>query len=258
MITLGYDVGCRYVKAAVIADRRMVGYGIAPIEGNMKAAAKEAERLASKAAGVSWLRLRRTLATGYGADLLVRKAHIRRISDCLAMAVTLDNPAVRTIIDVGSLFISVTSITDKGRVKQTLENEKCASGGGKFIETFASVFGVTFEQVSQYVLEANHPYKLTSSCAVFAESEVITAMNAGVPSAEIMAGIIHALAQKIASMCDRLSCKQEIAVVGGVSKIAGFRTVLAHALARPICTLSLDPQLVAACGAGLHGFVDKG
>ncbi len=73
--------------------------------------------------------------------------------------------------------------------------------------------------ISEKALESKTPYKLTNSCAVFSESEVITQVNAGTNSSDIVAGIIHSIASKIGTLVNRVDAEGKLAAVGGVAKI---------------------------------------
>jgi activator of 2-hydroxyglutaryl-CoA dehydratase len=105
--------------------------------------------------------------------------------------------------------------------------------------------------VSALALEARNPVAITSQCGVFAESEVITYVNAGRDRADIVAGIARSVAAKMASLVRRISLEEEVAMVGGVALNAGVRKYVEEELGVKLAHLEADPRVYGALGAAL-------
>jgi len=92
---------------------------------------------------------------------------------CTAKAAFLLDRDIRTVVDMGGLFITVATLDQNGFLETTHVNERCAAGSGKFLEMVADAVGVPFDKISSLASFATEPYSFTSNCAVFAESEII-------------------------------------------------------------------------------------
>lgn len=53
-------------------------------------------------------------------------------------------------------------------------NDKCAAGTGRFIDNMARVLELSVEQMGEYDALSTEKVVVSSTCTVFAESEVIS------------------------------------------------------------------------------------
>jgi len=251
MIGIGYDIGTRFVKACLVEDENMLGFSIQEAGIGISESIEAARNSALRMAGIKKRKIKKIAATGFGGNM-VKKAHKRAtIESCLAKAGGLLNEKVRTVIDIGGLFIHVVTIGNDGRIDDFCKNEICAAGSGKFLELVSSAVELPVSSISESALKSSTPYELGSSCAVFAESEVISQVNSGRNSNDIIAGVIASIAAKVATLTNRIDAKEKIAIAGGVSKIEAFRNILANVLKKEIVPLSIDYQIVTAYGAAM-------
>ena len=170
---------------------------------------------------------------------------------CTARASFFLDCNVRTVIDMGGLFITVSTIDQNGFLETTNVNERCAAGSGKFLEMVAEAVGVPFTMISSLASQSTQPYSFSSNCAVFAESEIISQVNAGMKSSDVLAGVIRAVASKAASLIDGAGAEDSIALIGGLAKIPAVREMVSELTGRKMITLPIDGQSVAAFGAAL-------
>ena len=91
---------------------------------------------------------------------------------------------------------------------------------------------------------------MSSTCTVFAESEVISLIARGEPLDGIIRGLHTALASRVVALAGHLPAEAELMMSGGVALNAAMVEALAEALGRPIGVLP-EPQLVGALGAAL-------
>jgi activator of 2-hydroxyglutaryl-CoA dehydratase len=105
--------------------------------------------------------------------------------------------------------------------------------------------------VGQLPFESADPVSITSQCGVFAESEVITHVNAGIDRADIVAGIARSVAAKMSSLVRRISVDREVAMVGGVALNVGIRRYVEEELGLELVELETEPQIFGALGAAL-------
>ncbi len=253
MISMGYDIGTRFVKTCVVKDYEIVGFSTIEAGGDIQNKIKEATTSALKKAGISKWKVKKRIATGYGANLVKKTSQVLKEEQCIVKAAHQLNKEIKTVIDTGALFINVATINGNGLLEDHCQNEKCAAGSGKFLEILSQAMGIPISSISECAQKSKTPYSLTNSCAVFCESEVITQVNAGTDTSDIVAGIIHSISAKIGTLVNKVNAKDDIAIVGGVAKIDAFKTILETKLDRKIVSLPIDHQIAASYGAALFG-----
>jgi activator of 2-hydroxyglutaryl-CoA dehydratase len=94
--------------------------------------------------------------------------------------------------------------------------------------------------------------KISSTCTVFAEQEVVAKLSAGVPLPDIIAGLHEAIATRIYGMVGRLKIEREVALTGGGAKNMGLVKALEAKLGFP-ALVPPEPLLTGAIGAALLG-----
>jgi len=250
-MSIGYDIGTRFVKTCIVENEKIIGASVQEAGRSIDKAIDTARDAALQMAGKKRRKIKGSATTGFGGNM-VKRANFRvNIESCLAKAGYHLNQEVRTVIDIGGLFIHVVTIGKNGRLTDSCKNEICAAGSGKFLELVSSAVELPMSSISESALTSSTPYELGSSCAVFAESEVISQVNAGRNSSDIIAGVIHSIAAKVATLTNRVDAKDKIAIAGGVAKIDALRNILATVLDKEIVPLPIDDQLLAAYGAAL-------
>jgi predicted CoA-substrate-specific enzyme activase len=132
-------------------------------------------------------------------------------------------------------------------------NEKCAAGTGRFLEVMAQALGHPVSELAQIGSRATGKVAISSTCTVFAESEVISHLAADKKVADIVAGIHESIARRIAGLAQRLSLEDKILVTGGVAQNQGVVAALAERLGREMFVPRF-PQSNGALGAALYAF----
>ena len=93
------------------------------------------------------------------------------------------------------------------------------------------------DEMAKFSLQAKSRADITNTCAVFAESEVISHVHRvpPTPREDIVAGIYYSVVSRIISLCKRIGIEKEIAVIGGVAKNIGLITILEKELGLSGC-----------------------
>ncbi len=246
----GVDIGSVATKA-VVCDLagRIIASAAVPTGWDARAAAERALREALGQAGLTRHQLAVLGATGYGRHLVRATATATEIT-CQARGVHALLPSVRTIIDIGGQDSKVIRIDASGNALDFALNDKCAAGTGRFIEVMARALDMTLDQFNEAALSADRPSPISSTCTVFAESEVVGLISRGEPRQRIAAGLCRAIARQVAAMAIRLGLQPPVGFVGGVAKSEAVRRALEAELG---CQVSVPPhpQLTAALGACL-------
>jgi activator of 2-hydroxyglutaryl-CoA dehydratase len=91
---------------------------------------------------------------------------------------------------------------------------------------------------------------ISSTCTVFAESEIISKIASGTPVETIVRGLHRSLIYRIVAMIRSLGLIPPLILSGGVVKNPAIRTMLSEETREPVILPEL-PQLMGAYGAAL-------
>ncbi|WP_292459390.1 acyl-CoA dehydratase activase [Methanothermococcus sp.] len=150
------------------------------------------------------------------------------------------------VIDIGGQDSKVLKINDKGDVLDFILSDKCAAGTGKFLEKCIDILKIE-DDINKY--KSDSVAKISSMCAVFAESEIISLLSKKTPKEDILMGVYESISNRIVPMVNKLNLNN-IVFSGGVAK----NRVLIESLEKRLNKKLLvpkEPQIVCCVGAGL-------
>ncbi len=247
---LGIDVGSGYSKAVVLEDGAMRSFAVIPSGGDYREAALAASKAALDKIGAVQADVARTVAAGYGGNMVDFADDTSTDISCHAIGVHHLFPSVKTVMDVGAQYSRAIRLDDAGRIANFIMNEKCAGGSGKFLQVAARILRMNVSDIGELSLKAQKPVEFTTGCAVFAESEAVSRISEGASPADILAGIHNAMASKIVTLAMRVGLDPDYAVTGGGATDIGLVNSIAHELqTKPF--VPEHPQITAALGAAL-------
>ncbi len=247
---IGLDVGSTTTKGVLVdvEGTILAKYLLATGASAQKAGQRVLKELAS-ATGKS-LDDVPAVSTGYGRrQVAIPHRSVTEIT-CHAVGVHALNPDIRTLIDVGGQDSKVIRIGSNGRPADFELNDKCSAGTGRFLEVMARVLEVTIEELGPLALKAKEPCPISSTCTVFAESEVVGRIGEGNAPSDIAAGVHEAMAAKIASLTRRVGIESPVGLTGGVALNPAFQSFLSKQLDTRLW-LPDEPQYTGALGAAL-------
>ena len=245
MYFAGVDVGSATTKAVIVDGQgRQLSRTIVPSGGRLSAAAETVLADALDTAGISRDQIRALISTGYGRESVEGRTKTVTEITCHARGVSIRNADARTVIDIGGQDSKAISLADNGAVRNFGMNDKCAAGTGRFLEVMARTLGVGLDEMGRLALEADRPAQISSTCTVFAESEVVSLLAQDEDLPRIFLGICKAIAERVKSLAVRVGIRPEVVMTGGVAKN------IEQALGMPV-TVPDEPQLVGALGAAL-------
>lgn len=241
---IGIDLGSRALKMAVFEDDellecRMVESGFNPHQ--------QAEEM------IKGLTPHQIIATGYGRHLAHKNFANGVITEIKAHALGARYffPKAMTILDVGGQDCKVISLNGEGKVVKFQMNDKCAAGTGRFLEIMAASLGFSLAEIGPMALASDHEAPINSMCTVFAESEVISLKNHGVPAPDIARALHLAVVSRLAGMIRRQDDNTAIVFTGGVARNPAIVTLLQEQLGVEVLVPS-RPEHTGAIGAALH------
>jgi benzoyl-CoA reductase subunit D len=154
------------------------------------------------------------------------------------------------VIEMGAESTRAARLGENGDVLEFAVNDKCASGTGVFLDAMARLMGVPLEEMGPLSLTSTSGLAYSSTCVVFAESEVVSAIHRQTPRQDILRGIHRAVTQRVFGLVGRLGLADACVAAGGLARNAGIVSCLEE-LMRQRLIIPEQPQLVTALGAAL-------
>jgi predicted CoA-substrate-specific enzyme activase len=155
------------------------------------------------------------------------------------------------VIDVGGQDAKALELDASGRLLGFAMNDKCAAGTGRFLEVIARVLELRVDQLAEVGARATAPVEISSTCTVFAESEVISHLAAGTAIPDVVAGIHASVSSRFAGLARRINLASPVVMTGGVARNAQVVAELSSRLGLAV-TASPQCQIVGALGAALY------
>ncbi len=248
-VAFGLDAGSTTAKVAAIdGDGELIGSILEPTEPHI-----ERQALALAEALGEQLGLKAPVpmvATGYGRQLVAGAARAVTEITCHARGVHRAMGHGGTLVDIGGQDSKAIRIGDDGKPVDFAMNDKCAAGTGRFLENTAGRLGVEVGDLGTRVLATAAEETITSTCTVFAESEIISLLGRGADVDEIIRGLHRSLVGRIVAMARTVGLTDPLLVSGGVALNAGVREMMSEVAGMEV-VLPPYPQLMGAYGAAL-------
>ena len=249
--TLGIDVGSTASKCIVLKDgKEIVAKSLIDVGAGTSRPQRAIEAVLNEA-GMKKEDMAYTLATGYGRTSLMDGIADKQMSElsCHAKGATFLFPNVHTVIDIGGQDVKVLHI-DNGAMTNFQMNDKCAAGTGRFLDVMARVLEVKVEDLGRLGAMSRKKVGISSTCTVFAESEVISQLAMGTDKCDIIDGIHRSVAHRVTGLAHRIGVVPDVVMTGGVAQNEGVVKALQDELGCPIKTSPLT-QYNGALGAAL-------
>lgn len=188
-------------------------------------------------------------ATGYGkTSVAVDGArNIPEIQAHAAGAVYQSSEQDFTLLDIGGQDTKVIKVRD-GKPVDFLTNDRCAAGSGRYLENMAAVLGISLDELASF---SDVSLELNSTCAIFAETEIIARVIEGYSTAQLGAGVNYALYRRIAPLLKKLPSPLYI-IAGGGARSQALQQLAVRDLQKPVMALG-DPEFNGAIGCCVIG-----
>lgn len=253
MITLGIDIGSTTSKCALLRDGSEIIAASLRVGGLGTEGPDEALQELWDGSGLDMSKVDRTIITGYGRNKY--EGGDGEVSEltCHALGGRLIFPELRTVIDIGGQDAKVICLSESGRMTNFVMNDKCAAGTGRFLDVMANILRMDVDDLDEVASGSTAPASISSTCTVFAESEVISQLANGVNRADLVAGICESVASRVGALARRAGVKPLVCMSGGVAKNGAVRRALEKSLDVGI---AFDPraQYFGAIGAALYAY----
>jgi benzoyl-CoA reductase subunit D len=236
-ITAGVDVGTGCVKAVLFENG---GAGGAPrwlARACERIRQRDPYQLAAEAydgllreAGLSRKDVAYVASTGDGENLTFTTGHFYSMTTHGRGAIFLD-PTTRGVLDIGALHGRAIRVDGRGKVLSYKMTSQCASGSGQFLENIARYLGIAQDEIGTLSQQGDSPEKVSSICAVLAETDVINMVSRGISAANILKGIHVSMAGRLASLLKGVAVGDgTILMTGGLALDTGLVAALREAM----------------------------
>lgn len=253
MYTLGLDFGSTASKGVIIEDGNKIIATAVISSGTGTSGPQRVQDDLEQKSGLKISDMAAIVVTGYGR-MKYDKAD-KQVSElsCHARGVHFLVPEARTVIDIGGQDAKALKLDDNGMLVNFVMNDKCAAGTGRFLDVMSGVLETEVSKLGELSAKATKEVGISSTCTVFAESEVISHLsnNAGIEN--IVAGIHASVAGRVSGLAKRVGVQEKVVMVGGVARNSGVVRAMSEALCCQI-TVPEYPQLTGAIGAALVAY----
>ena len=172
----GVDVGSTQTKAVIIDEARR--------DRGPRAHRHRRQRRRGGRGGVPARRCRRAastrrrsayvVGTGYGRyKVTFGNTQVTEIS-CHGRGAVHMFPGTRTVVDMGGQDTKAIRVGPTGEIVDFCMNDKCAAGTGRFLGAAAAALDIPLGELGPTALRGERPVKISTTCTVFAESEVLS------------------------------------------------------------------------------------
>lgn len=250
-IVAGIDGGSRAIKVVLLdaQTHQVLAHGSCDqgVEQDALALALYDRLLAQ--IGMERQDVRRVIATGYARHRIsVAHTAVTEIT-CHAAGVRHLVPASMTVLEIGGQDSKLLRLSADGTVRDFSMNDRCAAGTGRFLEMLATRLDVHLQDLGYLAADAANPATISSTCVVFAESEIIGLLASGVGRQDIVAGVQRAIARRVAAMAGG-HLDHPIVFTGGVALVPGMKEAVEQELSQQV-QLCPQPQITGALGAAI-------
>jgi predicted CoA-substrate-specific enzyme activase len=190
------------------------------------------------------------VGTGYGRyKVTFGNTQVTEIS-CHGRGAVHMFPATRTVVDMGGQDTKAIRVSATGEIVDFCMNDKCAAGTGRFLGAASAALDIPLDELGPTALQGERPVKISTTCTVFAESEVLSWLGKGKKIEDILLGVHKSIAARSAGLLRRVGIEDEVTFTGGVAKNTAMVATLNERLDVQV-NVSDDSHYMGALGAAL-------
>ncbi len=247
----GVDVGSTQTKAVIVDERkRIVGRSLTDTGANVIKAAEDAFVEALRDGDLREEEVEYVVGTGYGRyKVTFGNTQVTEIS-CHGRGAVHMFPGTRTVVDMGGQDTKAIRVTSKGQIADFCMNDKCAAGTGRFLGAASNALDIPLSELGPTALRGERPVKISTTCTVFAESEVLSWLGKGKKIEDILMGVHRSIAARSAGLLRRVGIEEEVTFTGGVARNVAMIETLNERMGLKV-NVSEESHFMGALGAAL-------
>jgi len=247
----GVDVGSTQTKAVIIDEERaIVARSLTMTGANVIRAAEESFAEALAAGGLREEEVEYVVGTGYGRyKVTFGNTQVTEIS-CHGRGAVHMFPDTRTVVDMGGQDTKAIRVAPTGEIVDFCMNDKCAAGTGRFLGAASSALDIPLDELGPTALRGEKAVKISTTCTVFAESEVLSWLGKGKRIEDILLGVHQSIAARSTGLLRRVGVEEQVTFTGGVARNVAMIDALNRSLGLSV-NVSDDSHYMGALGAAL-------
>jgi benzoyl-CoA reductase subunit D len=256
--TIGIDIGSGAVKTVLFRGNEWLAKRLERIRRRdpMELARQGFEEVLGES-GIDERDVSYIATTGEGENVRFATGHFYSITTHARGGVFL-NPQARAVVDIGALNGRAIYIDERGKVLSYKMTSQCASGSGQFLENIARYLGVAIDEIGPLSCTSRDPEKVSSICAVLAETDVINMVSRGIATPDILKGIHLSMASRIVKLLKVTGVKGGVALLtGGLALDTGLLAAIQEEMVNEKVNVTArshtDSIYAGAIGAALWG-----
>ncbi len=248
----GVDVGSTQTKAIIIDEQgHIVGRSLIDTGANVVQAAENAYRTALLEQKISEDEVEYVIGTGYGRyRVTFGNTQVTEIS-CHGRGAVHMFPKTRTVLDMGGQDTKAIRVSPSGEIDDFCMNDKCAAGTGRFLGAASSALDIPLDDLGATALTHTRAVRISTTCTVFAESEVLAWLGKGKKVEDILWGVHQSIAVRSFSLLRRVGIEDEITFTGGVARNIAMIKAMEERLDTTM-NVSEESHFMGALGAALY------
>lgn len=254
-IFAGVDIGSTTSKCVLLdEEENILDFTIIDTLFDRNASGENVLKASLEKIGADFQDVNRICSTGYGRDAFLRTNRSIPEIICHGVGTVKLWPTARTIIDIGGQDSKIIELDNYGMVSKFEMNDKCAAGTGRFFEVLSNrLLNVPIEELGPLAMASTDPCMISSTCTVFAESEIVSYLTQGSKIEDVAMGILESIARRIWVMGTqtRMKMAEDIIISGGIAKNQALKKAFEQKFKKPMFALE-RPQMPAALGAALE------
>jgi len=247
----GVDVGSTQTKAVVINEAgEIVGRALIDTGANVITAAENAFAQALATKQLDEREVEYVIGTGYGRyRVTFGNKQVTEIS-CHGRGAVHMFPGTHTVVDMGGQDTKAIRVNASGEILDFCMNDKCAAGTGRFLGAASSALDIPLSELGSVALKSERPVRISTTCTVFAESEVLSWLGKGKKVEDILLGVHQSIAARSIGLMRRVGIEEQVTFTGGVARNVGMVEALNKGLDLTV-NVSEDSHFMGALGAAL-------
>ncbi|MBZ0325025.1 MAG: acyl-CoA dehydratase activase [Alphaproteobacteria bacterium] len=249
--TAGVDVGSTQTKAVILDENgKIAGRALIDTGADVTVAARNAFAEALADGNVSEDDIGYVVGTGYGRyKVTFGDTQVTEIS-CHGRGAVHMFPNTRTVLDMGGQDSKAISVQPDGEIGDFCMNDKCAAGTGRFLSAASKALDIPLDELGPKALQSDKPVRISTTCTVFAEAEVLSWLGKGKKVEDILWGVHQSIAARTLGLLRRVGLEDEITFTGGVARNEGMIKAMEDRLEKKL-NISDDSHFMGALGAAL-------
>ena len=241
MKTIGIDIGSTYTKYCVMDGSEIVSLS------SEKTPIRQKEYFEKKTAELESLYSgAQVVSCGYGKN---NAGSGNTVSELVALAAGAGKlaPDYNVVLDIGGQDTKLI-VCENGKLKEFFVNDKCAAGCGMFVVNSLNLLQMDFGAIS--LGDSDQPQvRLSSTCAVFAQSEITELIAGNEKPEEIMKGVIWQILTQSKALLGKVRC-EKLLLSGGLTQIKGIERYASSVFGIPV-TVPKNASYLSAIGAAI-------